>query len=75
MTVYPMLIFWSDEDESYIGVVPDLEGCSAFGDTPEEALHELQIAMELWLEVARESGFSIPVPSRQPTLATAVHAP
>jgi predicted RNase H-like HicB family nuclease len=45
-------VFWSDEDECYVADVPDL-GCSAFGDTQQEAL-EVLIAKELWLEVARE---------------------
>ncbi len=71
MNLYPILIFWSDEDESFISVAPDLEGCSAFGDTPEEALRELQIAMQLWLDVAREYDDPIPAPSRHPTLAKA----
>ncbi|MBA2277881.1 MAG: type II toxin-antitoxin system HicB family antitoxin [Chloroflexia bacterium] len=71
MIEYPMLIFWSDEDDAFIGVAPDLVGCSAFGDTPEEALRELQIAASLWLEAARANSFPIPAPSRQPTLARA----
>lgn len=71
MNLYPILIFWSDEDESYISVAPDLDGCSAFGDTPEEALRELQTAMQLWLDVAREYNDPIPAPSRHPTLAKA----
>jgi hypothetical protein len=38
---YLALVFWSDEDEGYIAVVPHLPGCSAFGDTPEEAVREI----------------------------------
>ena len=71
MNLYSVLIFWSDEDESYISVAPDLEGCSAFGDTPEEALREIQTAMQLWLDVAREYDDPIPAPGRYPTLAKA----
>ena len=29
---YLVEVFWSDDDEGYIAVVPDLPGCSAFGD-------------------------------------------
>jgi len=59
---YTYRIFWSEEDEAYIAEVEELEGCSAFGDTPEQALKEVQTAMQLWLEVAREKGDSIPQP-------------
>ena len=49
---YHINIFYSDEDEGYIADIPDLEFCSAFGKTPEEALAELKIAKEIWLETA-----------------------
>jgi hypothetical protein len=41
---YLVEVFWSDEDEGYIAVVPDLPGCSAFGTTPEEAVREIGAA-------------------------------
>ncbi|MCA1704595.1 MAG: type II toxin-antitoxin system HicB family antitoxin [Actinobacteria bacterium] len=67
---YAIEIFYSDEDEGYIAVVPDLEGCSAGGDTPQEALGEVLIAMDLWLETARSRGFPIPEPRyRAPSVA------
>jgi predicted RNase H-like HicB family nuclease len=47
---YPIVIFWSDRDEEYIADVPDLQYCSASGDTPEEALREALVARALWLE-------------------------
>jgi predicted RNase H-like HicB family nuclease len=34
---YPVTIFYSEEDGGYIAVAPDLKGCSAFGETPQEA--------------------------------------
>ena len=44
--------------------------CSAHGDTPEQAVAELRVAMELWLEVAREEGWPIPEPRfHSPTVA------
>ncbi len=39
---YPVQVFWSDEDEGYIAIVPDLPGCSAFGDTAEEAIQRIK---------------------------------
>ena len=71
MIAYPVLIFWSDEDGEYVAKVPDLEGCTATGESIEEAAHEIQIAMDLWLDTARDNGYPIPVPSRHPTLAKA----
>ena len=62
MKDYHINIFYSDEDEGYIAEVPDLFSCTAFGNSPQEALRELMIAKELWLEVARESGKPIPEP-------------
>ena len=53
---------WSDEDGCWIADVPDLRPCSAHGDTPVEALEEAQVAIGLWLDVARERGFDVPAP-------------
>lgn len=66
MRDYAINVFWSEADGCYIATVPDLEGCSAFGDSPEAAVHEVQRAKELWLEVAREDGESIPEPRYLP---------
>ena len=43
---YLVEVFWSDDDEGYIAVVPDLPDCSAFGTTPEAAVHEIGDAVE-----------------------------
>ncbi|MBN1763516.1 MAG: type II toxin-antitoxin system HicB family antitoxin [Methanomicrobia archaeon] len=62
MQKYAIEIFYSDEDESYIAVVPELPGCSAFGETEGAALREVKIAIELWLETAQKEGREIPKP-------------
>ena len=56
----PLVVFWSDEDEASIADVPDLRSCSAWGDTPEEAVREAVITRGLWLESAREHGTPLP---------------
>ncbi len=61
---YKIEIFYSEEDEGFIAVAPELPGCSAFGETPEDALREIKIAMELWLETARKEGREIPKPKK-----------
>ena len=60
---YAIEIFYSDEDEGFIAVVPELAGCCAFGETEEEALSEVKVAIGLWLDTAREEGREIPEPS------------
>jgi predicted RNase H-like HicB family nuclease len=74
MKDYHINVFWSDEDGCYVADIPDLFACSAFGDTPQEALAEVLIAKELWLETARECGNPIPEmryrPAPPPVLAT-----
>ena len=65
MTDYPIVIFWSDEDHAWLADIPDLQGCTADGETPEEALHEVLIVKRLWLEVAREDGVDLPEPSHR----------
>jgi predicted RNase H-like HicB family nuclease len=65
---YFISIFYSEEDGGYIADIPDLRYCSAFGATPEEALHEVQIARTAWLETARASGKPIPEPRYRPVI-------
>ena len=71
MTDYPIILFHTPSDGLWMAKVPDLPGCSAHGETPEEALREVKIAMELWLEVAREIGKPIPSATLQPELCAA----
>ena len=49
MKDYHINIFYSEEDGGYIADIPDLEHCSAFGETPEEALSQVEIAKEAWI--------------------------
>lgn len=65
---YHINVFWSAEDGQWIADIPDLKGCSASGDTPEEAVKEVQIAKRLWLEVAKEDGDPIPKPRYRPAI-------
>lgn len=66
MQHYAINVFWSDEDDVWVANVPDLKFCSAFGDTPEQAVAEVRVAMEVWLDVAREKGLPIPEPRYRP---------
>ena len=68
MNDYHINIFYSEEDGGYIADIPDLDSCSAFGDTPEQALKELETAKKAWLEAARQSGKPIPAPRYKPVI-------
>lgn len=59
---YVRKVFYSEEDACWVSEAPELLGCSAHGDTAEEALRELEVAIELYLQIRKESGFSIPKP-------------
>jgi predicted RNase H-like HicB family nuclease len=70
---YHINIFFSLEDNAFIADIPDLQYCSAFGDTPEDALREVLVARQLWLESAREHGDPIPEPRYRPLIYQAAH--
>lgn len=62
MNKYEIIIFWSNEDNSFIADVPELPGCKAHGDSYESALSNAKDAIDLWLETAKEFGDPIPQP-------------
>ena len=62
MTRYEIILFWSDEDETFIAQVPELPGCMADGATYQEALANAEITIREWIETARELGRPIPEP-------------
>jgi predicted RNase H-like HicB family nuclease len=68
MRDYHINIFYSEDDEGYIADIPDLEFCSAFGETPEEALRELEIAKKAWIETAKAAEKQIPQPKYRPLI-------
>lgn len=72
MADYHINIFYSEEDGGYIADIPDLEPCSAFGETPERALAEVARARDAWLEAARAAGKPIPPPRYRPVIYQAV---
>lgn len=70
MKDYHINLSFSDEDGGWIADVPDpdLAACSAFGETPEEALREVQAAKEAWLAAARAEGKPVPPPRYRPAI-------
>jgi len=56
-------------DECFIAQVVEWPDIMAHGGTREAAAHEIQIALELALDFARERGVEPPAPSRRAALA------
>lgn len=64
MQKYEIVIYWDDQDKIFVAEVPDLAGCAAHDETQIEAVKNINEAVELWLETAREFGDEIPEPRR-----------
>jgi predicted RNase H-like HicB family nuclease len=68
MKDYHINIFYSDEDGGYVADIPDLEACSAFGSSPEEALAEVGRAKSAWIAAAHAAGKDVPEPRYRPVI-------
>ncbi len=62
MYKYELIIYWSDEDQRYLVEVPELPGFMADGDNYEEALKNVRVIIEEWIETAKSLGREIPQP-------------
>jgi len=62
MIKYEVIIYWSDEDKAFIAEVPELPGCAADGATYQEALTNVELVIQEWIETAKELGRPIPEP-------------
>jgi len=65
MYKYEIIIYWSNEDEAFIAEIPELPGCMAHGDAPENALKNAKEAIQLWIDTAKEFGDTISEPKGQ----------
>jgi predicted RNase H-like HicB family nuclease len=72
-TDYHINLFYSAEDGGYIADVPDLTSCSAFGETQEQALHQVLAAKLAWLAAAKKHKKPVPAPRYRPAIY-AIHA-
>ncbi len=59
---YELIIYWREEDQSFIVEVPELPGCMADGETYQEAVVNAQVVIAEWIETARELGRDVPEP-------------
>jgi predicted RNase H-like HicB family nuclease len=59
---YEIILYWSELDQAFIAEVPELSGCAADGETYQEALHNVELVVQEWIETAKDLGRSIPEP-------------
>jgi len=62
MPKYEIIMYWSQVDQAFIAEVPELPGCAADGSTYQQALANVEVVIQEWLETAKELGRSIPEP-------------
>jgi predicted RNase H-like HicB family nuclease len=59
---YEIIIYWSTDDDAFIAEVPELPGAMADGQTYAEAITNVQLVIEEWIETAQALGRAIPQP-------------
>ncbi|OCQ96784.1 hypothetical protein BCD64_14330 [Nostoc sp. MBR 210] len=62
---YEINLYWSEEDQVFIAEVPELPGCAADGETYQEALQNVEVIMQEWIETAQELACHIPEPKQR----------
>ena len=59
---YAVSLHWSAEYNAFIAEVPELAGCAADGATYQEAIANVEVMMQEWIETAKELCRPIPQP-------------
>ncbi len=59
---YEIIIYWSNEDNSYIAEAPELPGCMSDGETYQQALSNIEKIIDEWIETAKSINKKIPSP-------------
>ncbi len=59
---YELIIYWSEVDQAFIVEVPELPGCVADGETYQEAVQNVEVIIQEWIDTAQSLGRSIPEP-------------
>ena len=62
MIKYEVIIYWSEDDQGFIAEVPELPGCAADGASYQEALTNVEVIIQEWIETAEELGRPVPKP-------------
>jgi len=59
---YELILYWSKQDQAFIAEAPELPGCAADGATYQEAVANIEVVIQEWIEKAKELGRPIPEP-------------
>ncbi|MCB0114667.1 MAG: type II toxin-antitoxin system HicB family antitoxin [Caldilineaceae bacterium] len=59
---YEVILYWSNEDDAFIAEVPELPGCMADGESYQDALANVEVVIQEWIETALELNRPIPEP-------------
>jgi predicted RNase H-like HicB family nuclease len=59
---YEVIIYWSEDDQAYIAEIPELPGCTSDGNSYSDALKNVEIIAQEWIETAKQLGREIPKP-------------
>ena len=53
-------LHWGEEDQAYIAEAPELPGCAADGKTYKQALANVEVIIQEWIETATELNRPVP---------------
>jgi len=59
---FKVIIYWSEEDIAFIAEVSELTGCAADGKAYREALVNVEVVIQEWIETAKQVGRPVPAP-------------
>lgn len=59
---YEVILFWSNEDDSFPAEVPELPGCTADGSSYLQTIANIQTVIDEWIETSRIQNRLIPAP-------------
>ncbi len=62
MSKYELIIYWREEDQSFVVEIPELSGCMADGTTYHEAVSNAEIVIQDWIQTAKKLNRFIPEP-------------
>ena len=65
MSKYEIILYWSEEDQTFIAEVPELPGCVADGPTYKKAVANAEVVIREWIETAMEVGRPVPEPKKR----------